>query len=58
MGWLTSTTYIQLAGAGSILSGSLSELPKTFTLGIKLKLRKIKTEKLEIIIVVVILKTC
>ena len=29
-----------------ILSGSLSELPKTFTLGIKSKLKKIKTEKL------------
>ena len=41
-----------------ILSGSPSELPETFTLGIKLKFRKIKTEKLETIIVVVILKTC
>ena len=38
-----------------ILSGSLSELPETFTLRFKLKLRKIKTEKIEIIVVV---KTC
>ena len=35
-----------------------NEIAKTFKLGIKLKLRKIKTEKLEIIVVVVILKTC
>ena len=41
-----------------ILSGSLSELPETFTLGIKLKLRKIQTEKLKMIVRVVIIKTC
>ena len=41
-----------------ILSGSLSELLKTFTLGIKLKLRKIQTEKLKMIVRVVIIKTC
>ena len=41
-----------------ILSGSLSELSETFTLGIKLKLRKIKTEKLYIIVRIVKLKTC
>ena len=41
-----------------ILSASPSELLETFTLGIKLKLRKIKTEKLEIIVRVVILQTC
>ena len=38
-----------------INSGSLSELHKTFTLGIKLKLRKINTEKLGILDRVVIL---
>ena len=37
-----------------ILSCGRSELPETFTLGIQLKLSKIKTE-LEIIVVVVIL---
>ena len=42
----------------AILSASLSELSETFMLGIKLKLRKIKTEKLEIIVRVVIHKTC
>ena len=41
-----------------ILSGRVSELPKTFTLGIKLKLRKIQTEKLKMIVRVVIIKTC
>ena len=41
-----------------ILSASVSELPETFTLGIKLKLRKIKTEKLKMIVRVVIIKTC
>ena len=41
-----------------ILSDSLSELPETFTLGIKLKLRKIQTEKLKMIVRVVIIKTC
>ena len=41
-----------------ILSASLSELPKTFTLGIKLRLRKIRIEKLQMIIRVVIIKTC
>ena len=41
-----------------ILSDSLSELPKTFTIGIKLKLRKIKTKKLKMIVKVLILKTC
>ena len=39
-----------------IISGIYSELPETFKLGIKFKLRKIKTENLEIIDVVVILK--
>ena len=38
-----------------ILSASLSKLPETFTLGIKLKLRQVKIEELEIIVVVVIL---
>ena len=41
-----------------IFVGSLSELPETFTLGIKLKLRKIQTEKLKMIVRVVIIKTC
>ena len=41
-----------------ILFAILSELPETFTLGIRLKLRKIQTERLEIIVRVVILKTC
>ena len=41
----------------AILSASLSELPETFTLGIKLRLRKIKTEKLKMIVRVVIIKT-
>ena len=41
-----------------IFVGSLSELPETLTIGIKFKLRKIKTEKLEIIVRVVKLKTC
>ena len=41
-----------------ILSASLSELPETFTLGIKLKLRKIQIEKLKMIVRVVIIKTC
>ena len=41
-----------------ILSASLSKLPETFTLGIKLRLRKIKTEKLKMIVRVVIIKTC
>ena len=36
---------------------SLSELPETFRIGIKLKLRKIKTEKLKMIVRVVIIKT-
>ena len=40
------------------LSGSLSEIPETFTLGIKLKLRKIQTENLKMIVRVVIIKTC
>ena len=40
-----------------ILSGSLSELPETFTLGMKLKLRKIQTEKLKMIVRVVIIQT-
>ena len=40
-----------------IFVGSLSELPITFTLGIKLKLRKYKTEKLKLIVRVLILKT-
>ena len=39
-----------------IFSASLSELPETFTLGIKFKLRKIKTEKLKMIVIVVIIK--
>ena len=39
-----------------ILSGSLSELPETFTLGIKLKLRNVQTEKLKMIVIVVIFK--
>ena len=38
-----------------ILSASLSELPETFRLGVKLKLRKIKTEKLKMIVRVVII---
>ena len=38
-----------------IFVGSLSELPKTFTLGIKLKLRHVQTEKLKIIVSVVII---
>ena len=42
----------------AILSASLSELPETITLGIKLKLRKIQTEKLKMIVRVVIIKTC
>ena len=41
-----------------ILSGSLSELPETFTLGIKIKLRKIQTEKLKIIVRVIIIQAC
>ena len=41
-----------------ILSASLSELLETFTLGSKLKLRKIQTEKLNMIVRVVIIKTC
>ena len=41
-----------------IISGSLSELPETFTLGIKIKLRKIQTEKLKMIVRVVIIQTC
>ena len=41
-----------------IFVDSLSELPETLTLGIKLKLRKMKTGNFEIIIVLVILKTC
>ena len=41
-----------------ILSGSLSKLPKTFTLGIKLKLRNVQTEKLKMIVRVVIIQTC
>ena len=41
-----------------ILSASLLGLPETFTLGIKLKLRKIQTEKLKMIVRVVIIKTC
>ena len=41
-----------------IISGSLSELPENFTLGIKMKLRKIQTEKLKMIVRVVIIKTC
>ena len=41
-----------------ILSANLSELPKTFTLGVKLKLRLIQTEKLKMIDRVVIIKTC
>ena len=41
-----------------ILSGSLSELTETFILGIKLKLRKIKTEKSKRIVRVVIIQTC
>ena len=41
-----------------ILSASLSDLLETFTLGIKLKLRKIKTEKLKMIVRVVIIQTC
>ena len=41
-----------------ILSGCLSELPETFTLGIKKKLRKIQTEKLKMIVRIVIIKTC
>ena len=41
-----------------ILSASLSELPETFTLGIKIKLRKIQTEKLKMIVRVVIIQAC
>ena len=41
-----------------ILAGSLLELPETFTLGIKLKVRKNKTEKLNVIVRVLIHKTC
>ena len=41
-----------------IISGSLSELPETFTLGFKIKLRKIQTEKLKMIVRVVIIQTC
>ena len=40
-----------------ILSASISKLPENFTLGIKLKLRKIKTEKLKMIVRVVIIQT-
>ena len=40
-----------------ILSGSLSELPETFTLGIILLVRKNKTDKLHMIVRVLILKT-
>ena len=36
-----------------ILSASLSDLPETFTLGIKSKLRNIQTEKLKMIVRVV-----
>ena len=35
-----------------VLAGSLSELPETFTLGIKSKLRKIQTEKLKLIVII------
>ena len=38
-----------------IISGSLSELPETFTLGIKIKLRKIQPEKLKMIVRVVLI---
>ena len=41
-----------------ILSGNLSELPKTFMLGIKSKLRKIQTEKLKMIVSAVIIQIC
>ena len=41
-----------------ILSGKISELPETFTLGIELELRKIQTEKLKLIVRVVIIHTC
>ena len=39
-----------------ILSGKLLEIPETFTLGIQLKLRKYKTEKLKVIVRVFIPK--
>ena len=38
--------------------GRILESPETFTLGIPLKFGKIKTEKIEIIVRVVIFKTC
>ena len=41
-----------------IISASISELPNTFRLGIKIKLRKIQTEKLKMIVRVVIIKAC
>ena len=39
-----------------IHSARISELPETFTLGIKLKFRKIQTEKLKMIVRVVIIE--
>ena len=42
-----------------IFFGSLSELHKTFTFGIKARIREeIKTEKLDMIVTVLIPKTC
>ena len=41
-----------------LVSGSLFELPETFTLGIKLELRKIQSEKLRMIVIVVIIQSC
>ena len=40
------------------VSVSLFELPDTFTLGIKLKLRNVQTEKLKMIVRFVIIQTC
>ena len=56
--WSVFDNNLMVLLVSFILSFSLSELPETFTLRIKSKFRKIKTEKLELIVVVVILKTC
>ena len=56
--WSVFHNNLRVLIVSLILSVSLLELHKTFTLGIKLKLKKIQTEKLKMIVRVVIIKTC